>query len=417
MPSEDERPRTSARHAAPRMTVRGRMQLPVGRALAMTAVPTALIMGSLAPRFAFAADTAKAVPISSTSTTQPAKGSNGTDCSTTATTPATKTPATKAPVTKAPTTQGPLAKKGTTAKGTTGQAAGQHSTTPTATPTPSATATPSHQTRPEPLKTLLDGLGSLLVPKAPQTPQAPQPSQTQQPQQSTVTPRTDATGSPTTPTATPTATPTTTPTGTPTKPTSKPTTPKPASTASTAAKAQANRMCDVSKLAAPLDKSAPTSGMPNVPWTLKTSRLALGSTQFWGVKTVDTAGGPVRVLKFTAQTVQIDNLDMSANQNGQLLHVQGGPSTTSTISGGTVTMYVTSLSGTLSKAEGIPLAALGIKLTLTPDSLPEWILDLVGDVPIPLNLELTDATAIQTGQFGGNLTIPGMHLYYTPLTS
>jgi hypothetical protein len=155
--------------------------------------------------------------------------------------------------------------------------------------------------------------------------------------------------------------------------------------------------------------------MPAKPWTLKTTRLALGNSQFWGVKTVETAAGPVRVLKFTTQTADIDNLDMSADQNGQLLHVQGGSGTTSTMRNGTVTLYVTSLSGTLSKAEGIPLAALGVKLTLTPDTLPQWLYDLIGSVPIPLNLELTDATVIQAGQFGGTLTIPGMHLYYTAL--
>ncbi|MFC1429926.1 hypothetical protein ACEZDB_04545 [Streptacidiphilus sp. N1-3] len=410
MASDPERPRSAGRHAAPRITVRGRMQLPVGRALALTAVPTALIMGSLAPKFAFAADAAKAAPVSST-VQEVVKGSNGADCTTPSAAPtsAAKSSTAKAPAAKKSTT----AKSSTMAKSSTGKTATtpeQH-TVPTATPTPSATATPTHRAAPpaDPIKTILDGLGGLLVPKA------TQPAATAAPKAAASTRAAAA------PTATPTATATPTPdrtvkaTATPSAPSassSKSATPS----SSASAKAQANRVCDVSKLAAPMDAAAPTGGMPAVPWTLKTSRLALGNTQFWGVKTVDTAAGPVRVLKFTSQTVQIDNLDMSANQNGQLLHVQGGPNTTSTMTGGTVTMYVTSLSGTLSKAEGIPLAELGIKLTLTPDTLPEWLYNLIGSVPIPLNLELNDATAIQAGQFGGNLTIPGMHLYYTALS-
>ncbi|HMG61643.1 MAG TPA: hypothetical protein VK599_01730 [Streptosporangiaceae bacterium] len=163
-------------------------------------------------------------------------------------------------------------------------------------------------------------------------------------------------------------------------------------------------------------ETLPAGTFPADPWTLKTSRLELINTQFWGVKTVHTAGGDVRVLKFTAQQVNIDNLDMSVPQRGQKLHVQGGSGTTSTMRGGTVTMYVTSLSGTLSKAEGIPLAWLNVSLTLTPDTLPQWLYDLVGSVPVPLMLELNNATVMQAGQTGGNLTIPGMHLYYTPLS-
>jgi hypothetical protein len=190
------------------------------------------------------------------------------------------------------------------------------------------------------------------------------------------------------------------------------------STAAPGSAADANRLCDISHLAAPLDTSVSDgiTEMPAVPWTLKSNNLELINTQFFGVVTVPTATGDVRVLKFTAQEVNIGDLDMSTQQIGQELHVQGGSGTTSTMRGGTVTMYVTSLSGTLAAAEGIPLSWLGINLTLTPDTLPQWLYDLIGDVPIPLTLDLTNAVATQTGQFGGDLTIPGMHLFYTPLS-
>ena len=424
MTSEPEGRRSTGRHAAPRLTVRGRMQLPVGRALALTAVPTALLMGSIAPRFAFAAD-AKAVPVSSSTHDQAAQGA---DCG--------KPPATTAPVTKTPPAKGPTpTSTDTPAPTSTPSAEAGHTTTgkapgapagpsrtapaPTSTSTPSPSATQTHKTHPEPIKTILNGLGGILGLTAHADPTTAPPA--------TVAPKAAATAAPTTaptatapptatakPTQAPTATPTPTATGTTAAPSAS-TTPK-AADPSVSAKAEANRLCDISKMAAPLDATVTPGEMPADPWTLKTSRLALGNTQFWGVKTVKTTAGDVRVLKFTAQTIGIDNLDMSVKQNGQRLHIQGGSGTTSTMAGGTVTMYVTSLSGTLAKAEGIPLAELGIKLTLTPDTLPEWLYDLVGSVPIPLNLELDDATAIQTGQFGGNLTIPGMHLYYTPLS-
>ena len=420
MASDPERPRSTGRHAAPRLTVRGRMQLPVGRALALTAVPTALLMGSIAPRLAFAAD-AKAVPVSST--THEAQTAGGADCGKPTAAPTSKAPTSKAskaaPQTTASTA--PTSNPSTAPQRAKGGQAPVTSATPVpgATSTPSPTASPTHKSRPDPIGTLLGTLGGILNPKAetqPPTTTAPKadtatvpgptatPSATEAPTQAPTKAPTQAPSS--------TATPTPTATGTP----SAPSTPK-ATDPTLSAKAQANRMCDTSKLAAPLDATVTPGEMPADPWTLKTTKLALGNTQFWGVKTVKTTAGDVRVLKFTAQTVGIGDLDMSVKQQtGEELHVQGGPGTTSTMTGGTVTMYVTSLSGTLAKAEGIPLAELGIKLTLTPDTLPEWLYDLVGSVPVPLNLELDDATAIQAGQFGGNLTIPGMHLFYTPLS-
>jgi hypothetical protein len=156
--------------------------------------------------------------------------------------------------------------------------------------------------------------------------------------------------------------------------------------------------------------------MPVEPWTLHSSDLKLINTEFHGVVTIQLADGSYeRVLKFTADAVDIGNLDMSANQRGQEIHVKGGPGSTSTERGGLVTMYVKELKGTILAAEGIPLGILNINIDLTPDTLPQWLYNLIGSVPIPLQLELGNMTAIQAGQFGGNLTIPGMHLYYTPL--
>jgi hypothetical protein len=172
-------------------------------------------------------------------------------------------------------------------------------------------------------------------------------------------------------------------------------------------------------MAAPLDTSVSSQlaagTMPVEKWTLHSSDLKLINTEFHGVVTIPLADGSTeRVLKFTAEAINIGDLDMSANQRGQEVHVKGSPGSTSTMRGGTVTMYVTELKGTILAAEGIPLGGI-VSVDLTPDTLPQWLYNLIGAVPIPLVLELGNVTAIQQGQFGGNLTIPGMHLYYTPL--
>jgi hypothetical protein len=451
-PTDAEQPaqrRSGARHAAPKLSVRDRMQLPVGRALAMTAVPTALLVGSIAPKLAFAADASKTTAAASTASATSASttGANCTQSSSTTTSGAASSAAkSAAAATPSASASASTAKKQSATKKTTTTTTTSSTSGAAASPSASASATPSASASPSASATasqaggltgLLDGLGNLLTGNhaAAATTAAASPTATATPS-ATSAPRaaaatasatptagasaTSATASPSasasasSPAASSSASATATPSSTASSPAAGSTASASANPSSSAA-AAANKLCDASKLAAPME-SLPAGTFPVDPWTLKTSRLELINTQFWGVKTVHTAGGDVRVLKFTAQQVNIDNLDMSAPQDGRKLHVQGGSGTTSTMRGGTVTMYVTSLSGTLSKAEGIPLAWLNVSLTLTPDTLPAWLYDLVGSVPIPLTLELTNATAIQAGQTGGNLTIPGMHLYYTPLS-
>ena len=448
-------PRTPGRHAAPRTTVRNRLRLPVGRALALTAVPTALLMGTIAPKLAFAAD-ARSTSASSADLST-ASGPEGAACTKTSLkaleqgTAPTSTPTT-APKT-APKTTPVTAKSVKSSAGTSGGGGTAPSTpTPTASapagspknpqpgslPTTAATPTTKPTTKPtakpaNPIVGVLNGLGGLLGLDASQV----SPASTSATPTPAATPaaRTASTRSSTpTATATPAANSTPAASSTPSAPAPQQSTPaathtsappvgttrhpvaQPTANGTPATAAEANKLCDVRDLAAPMDTSVINgiTEMPSVPWTLKSSDLELINTQFWGVVTVPTAAGDVRVLKFTAQEVNIGDLDMSTQQVGQELHVQGGPGTTSTMTGGTVTMYVTSLSGTLASAEGIPLSWLGVNLTLTPDTLPQWLYDLIGDVPIPLTLSLTNAVATQTGQFGGDLTIPGMHLFYTP---
>lgn len=129
--------------------------------------------------------------------------------------------------------------------------------------------------------------------------------------------------------------------------------------------------------------------------------------------TVDTAAGPKRVLKFSAAAVTIRDLKMAVPVGPQIQHIDGAPGSTSTLHGDRITMYVESLTGTLSGAEGIPLPPV-LHLHLTPDTVPEWLYDTVGKLGLKLRLVLDEADIDQAGQTGGRLVIPGIHGYGTP---
>lgn len=153
--------------------------------------------------------------------------------------------------------------------------------------------------------------------------------------------------------------------------------------------------------------------VPDQNWTLQTTRLALNHAVLLGVVNVQTPTGTKRVLKFEVGSVDIENLHMSTLEgNDRTFHVKGAPGSVSTMRSGPVTMYVERLSGHLSKVLGLPIPIDLGELTLTPDGpLPQWLYDLIGQLQLPLWLELTGVTAVQAGQFGGTLTIPGMKLY------
>jgi hypothetical protein len=146
---------------------------------------------------------------------------------------------------------------------------------------------------------------------------------------------------------------------------------------------------------------------------MKGSRLELRDLLFDGVVTVDTAAGPKRVLKFSAAAVTIRDLKMAVPVGPQIQHIDGAPRSTSTLRGDHITMYVESLTGTLSGVEGIPVPP-ALRLHLTPDTVPEWLYDTVGKLGLKLQLDLDEADIDQAGQTGGELVIPGIHGYGTP---
>ncbi|MCX4765047.1 hypothetical protein OG562_29560 [Streptomyces sp. NBC_01275] len=137
--------------------------------------------------------------------------------------------------------------------------------------------------------------------------------------------------------------------------------------------------------------------LANDPWYLNASSLLLKGADYQGVVEVKTADGTKKkVLKYViSDGTDIGDLHQTVidKQAGKTYHVQAGSGTTSTIRNGQTIMYTESISGNLF---GL------IPVTFSPDSPP------------PLNIPLiyfTKVKVVQAGQFGGDLHIPGMHVY------
>ncbi|MET8703364.1 hypothetical protein ABZW10_31565 [Kitasatospora sp. NPDC004723] len=424
----------SPRHAAPRTPVRARLR---GRALAMAAVPTALLMAAAyTPNPAIAESTA-GKPCATAPDSVPQSPA-------VAETPVPKSelpppvPGPSVPLPEAPAAGTPEPTDAPTAvpEPTAGATA---TATATATPTAGASANPEGGVvRAGLADGLLGGITHLVTPGGSPSPTA------------AGTPAADPTAVPTGSAApTPSATPGTPTPTTPTTPTASagpatPTTPAASTTPSATASARAKPSAGATASGSATPAAKPTaSGSPSatpskdpnclvdtkalapngkpadnpilVPdqnWTLQTTRLALNHAVLLGVVDVRTPTGTKRVLKFEVESVDIENLHMSTLQgNGKTFHVKGAPGSVSTMRKGPVTMYVERLSGHLSKVLGLPVPIDLGELTLTPDGpLPQWLYDLIGQLQLPLWIELTGVTAIQSGQFGGTLKIPGMRL-------
>ncbi|MFI6459672.1 hypothetical protein [Streptomyces sp. NPDC050528] len=137
--------------------------------------------------------------------------------------------------------------------------------------------------------------------------------------------------------------------------------------------------------------------LPDDPWYLNASSLLLKGADYQGVVEVKTANGTVKkVLKYVISSgTDIGDLHQTVNdkQSGKTYHVQAAAGSTSTIRDGDTVMYTESISGNLF---GL------IPITFDPDNPP------------PLNIPLiyfTNVKVVQAGQFGGTLTVPGLHSY------
>ncbi len=133
------------------------------------------------------------------------------------------------------------------------------------------------------------------------------------------------------------------------------------------------------------------------PWYLEASSLTLKGADYQGIVEVKTAGGKTKkVLKYVISGgTDIGDLHQLVKEHGKTYHVQAGKGTTSTITDGDTVMYTESISGNL----------LGlIPITFDPEHPP------------PLNIPLiyfTNVKITQAAQFGGTLHVPGMQQYVT----
>ncbi|WSQ11882.1 hypothetical protein OG604_31315 [Streptomyces sp. NBC_01231] len=135
--------------------------------------------------------------------------------------------------------------------------------------------------------------------------------------------------------------------------------------------------------------------LPDKPWRLEASSLLLKGADYQGVVDVRTANGKTKkVLKYViSEGTDIGDLHQIVSENGKTYHVQAGKGTTSTIRDGKTIMYTESISGNLF---GL------IPITFDPENPP------------PLNIPLiyfTNAKVTQAAQFGGTLHVPGMHQF------
>ncbi|MEU2394693.1 hypothetical protein [Streptomyces sp. NPDC007369] len=420
-PSAESRERRGPRHAAPRKSLLNKIQIPVGKTMALAAMPTAVLVGmGMAPRLAVADD--KEIPFAPgpcvTRSDEPAESAS----------PSPSASASPSPGASASPSASAAPKPGVTPPAPKPSASKQADTAKPqpAAPTTSAAPTPSASKTPNPLdplgvgdkvKDLFDSLGRPL-----------QPGQ---------------------PSATPT---------TPAPPAPSPSAPAPNPSADAIREAAKKAGVDVRELpqdvkdtaAKPKDETGkdkegdePGKGdsdkdesekdedgekakdadgkqpfpcptydakaladaelepgiplLPDEPWYLDSSLLTLYGLDYKGIVEVKTASGRTKkVLKFTADSLDIKDLYQTVGKGGTIAHLKSRPGSTSKIRGGEVTMYTENLKGNLF---GI------IPIEFSPNSPP------------PLNVPFaffTNVKVVQAGQFGGTLTVPGLKNYMGP---
>nr|WP_223187044.1 hypothetical protein [Streptomyces sp. CBMA29] len=421
------------RHAAPRKSLLTKLHVPAGKAVALAAMPTAVLMGmGFTPHLAQADEmpknpykpgpcvTQSDTPSPSASATKSAADGKATDKPggqespkpTTSPTPSAS-PDAPAPTesAKAPSSDGADSKTDDKADGTTDGKSGA-AATPSATPSPTKSVNPWD---PLGLGDLVSGLlGGGKTPTATPTTQAPQPDPaptTAKPEPST-SPSASAPAKGDDPVGTvgktvkdtvDTATSGLDKTVKDTKDAAKDAKDakdkaSPSATPSAGGTGDPQSfpcpVYDAQALAdADVEQGIPL--LPDTPWVLKTTKLSLHGLAYHGIVKVKTHNGTVKdVLKFTVSGIDIDNLHQIVDgPKGTKTNVEAAKGSTSTFTNGTVTLYTESLSGNL----------LGlIPITFTPKAPPPLTLP---------ELFFTNATVIQAAQFGGTLHVPGMHIY------
>ncbi|MFG2718287.1 hypothetical protein ACGFW5_08275 [Streptomyces sp. NPDC048416] len=434
----DPRERKGPRHAAPRKSLLTKWHMPAGKAMALAAMPTAVLVGmTLTPKLAMAdertdipfapgpcvtqSDSPSASPSPSSSASGKASPSPSASKSAEKKSDDKATPDTKTPT---PTASGPAGD----AVDKLLKPAAQPSDTPSTAQAPAGqSATPPPAKKPNPLDPL--GLGDALkglfgihdTPTPTPTPSASTPAA---PKPTAGTAASKPSTQPSTKPAAKSVKP-----STPAAKTGDTTLDKTAEAIKKAADAAGQKVTELPDSVKGLDPKADTaipdgakprfpcptadpkalaaakldSGvpvLPSQPWILKSSMLTLKGLNYEGIVEVRAGDTTKKVLKFTASSIDIDNLDQQVygpevNGKPTTAHVVARSGSTSTITNGTVTMYTEELKGNL----------LGIvPITFSPETPP------------PLNIPIvffTNVTIRQAGQFGGTLKVPGLHNYVT----
>ncbi|WP_046776204.1 hypothetical protein [Streptomyces yangpuensis] len=405
-PGAESRERKGPRHAAPRKSLLNKIQIPVGKTMALAAMPTAVLVGmGMAPKLAVADD--KEIPFAPgpcvTRSDEPAE----TESKSPSPTPSkTASPSASPSASPAPST---AAKPKASASASPSTSPSANAPAPATTPAPE----PTKSTNPldplgvgDKLKDLVDGLGRPLEdPKATPT---PTPSTTEKPAPAP-DPAADAIRD-----AAEKAGATVEELPDEVKDTvdkPKDETPKDKDKGDEDKddkdKDEAKKdpdgkepfpcpTYDAEALAnADLEQGIPL--LPDEPWYLDSSLLTLYGLDYHGIVEVKTGSGKIKkVLKFTADSLDIKDLYQTVGKGGNVAHLKSRPGSTSKIRGGTVTMYTESLKGNLF---GL------IPIEFTPNSPP------------PLNVPFaffTDVKVVQAAQFGGTLTVPGLKNYMGP---
>jgi hypothetical protein len=132
-------------------------------------------------------------------------------------------------------------------------------------------------------------------------------------------------------------------------------------------------------------------------WTITSPSIAMSGLSYHGVVSTLVGGKSVKVLKFTASSVKIKDMVQTADQGGgHKIVTTAAPGSTSTITGGGITMLTAEIKGTaVINILGIPVK-LPIDYTATSPPLIT-----------PPDVTFENVTVTNTDQSGGVLTIPG----------
>ena len=126
---------------------------------------------------------------------------------------------------------------------------------------------------------------------------------------------------------------------------------------------------------------------------------------YHGIVSTTVSGKTIKVIKFTASSVKIKDLVQTADSGGgHRIVTTAAAGSTSTITGGTITMLTAEIKGTAAVTiiPGLQPVRLSIDYTATSPPLIT-----------PPEVTFENVVVTNTDQTGGTLTIPGAHIVAT----